>query len=333
MQPELKFFPANNGNYRYTGRIDFSNPALPRFWLPGVYITAKFAGRSCEIHLNDEEYGRYNYVSIAIDDQPAMRMELTGRSNVILIDTLNTGIHQLVICKSTESNIGYVEFAGLKCKNLLPPDPMPVRRIEFIGNSITCGTGSDPADIGCGKGKWHDQHNAYLSYGPLTARALNARWVLSAYSGIGMIRSCCGMKITMPDVIDKVNMRDNEIPWDFSKYRPDVVTICLGQNDGIQDSVKFCSAYVDFIERLRGVYPKADIICLSSPMADQRLAACMKNYITGIVAHIRNAGDTKVHSFFFLKRYNHGCDDHPNLEEHEEIAAELTSCIRNITGW
>lgn len=333
MQPALKFYTAADKNFRYTGRIDFSNPALPRFWLPGVYITTKFAGKSCEILLNDEEYGRYNYISIVIDDQPATRIQLTGKSNVIRIDTLDTGIHKLVICKSTESNIGFVEFAGLKCKKLLPPDPLPVKKIEFIGNSITCGTGNDPSAIDCGKGKWHDQHNAYLSYGPLTARALNARWALSSYSGIGMIRSCCGMEITMPDVFDKVNMRDNEIPWDFAKYQPDVVTICLGQNDGIQDSVKFCSAYVDFIEQLRLVYPKADIICLSSPMADQRLTSCMKNYLTGIVSAMRNSGDTKVHSYFFSKRYHHGCDDHPNLQEHEEIAAELTACIRKITGW
>jgi lysophospholipase L1-like esterase len=48
----------------------------------------------------------------------------------------------------------------------------------------------------------------------------------------------------MPQVFDKVNMRIDSIPWDFKQYTPDVVTITLGQNDGIQDSVAFCSDYV-----------------------------------------------------------------------------------------
>jgi hypothetical protein len=40
----MNFFPANNPNIQYTGRIDFSNPLLPRFWQPGVYIETKFIG-------------------------------------------------------------------------------------------------------------------------------------------------------------------------------------------------------------------------------------------------------------------------------------------------
>ncbi len=268
-----------------------------------------------------------------MDDGEPVRISLTAKNNVIRIDTLAAGQHKVVICKSTEANIGYLEFAGLSCKNLLPAGPLPDRRIEFIGNSITCGTGSDPSEIGCGKGQWHDQHNAYLSYGPVTARALQARWVLSSYSGIGMIHSCCGIKVAMPDIFDKINMRDNLLAWDFSRYQPDVVTICLGQNDGIQDSVKFCSAYVLFIAKLREVYPRADIVCLTSPMADARLNAVLKSYLAGIVTQARSAGDNKVHSFFFSKGFNSGCDAHPDLGEHRIIAAELTDFIRKLKNW
>jgi len=41
-------------------------------------------------------------------------------------------------------------------------------------------------------------------------------------------------------------LRGDTITWDFKAYQPDVVTICLGQNDGPkQDSTLFCSTYVD----------------------------------------------------------------------------------------
>ncbi|HWA05371.1 MAG TPA: hypothetical protein VG961_02405, partial [Ignavibacteria bacterium] len=32
-------FSAKDTRIQYTGRIDFSDPSLPRFWSPGVYIT------------------------------------------------------------------------------------------------------------------------------------------------------------------------------------------------------------------------------------------------------------------------------------------------------
>ena len=73
--------------------------------------------------------------------------------------------------------------------HFLPLSPKPVRRMEFIGNSITCGTGSDQSVVPCDKGVWQDQHNAYLSYGPAVARSFNAQWQLSAVSGIGLMHS------------------------------------------------------------------------------------------------------------------------------------------------
>ena len=36
------FFGADHPEIQYTGRIDFTNPKMPRFWTAGVYIKAKF---------------------------------------------------------------------------------------------------------------------------------------------------------------------------------------------------------------------------------------------------------------------------------------------------
>src|SRR5690606_1177863 len=306
-----------------------------RFWAPGVYIKARFEGTSCEILLNDELlYGNsHNYISIIVDDMPPVRLQLKDKNNVIrAAENLKDTIHTLLIVKATEAGIGYLEFEGIRCKKLLPLASKAERKIEFIGNSITCGMGSD-GSIPCGSGEWYDQHNAYLSYGPLTARSLNAEWILSAVSGIGMVHSCCGMKITMPQVFDKVNMRQDTIEWDFNAYQPDVVTVCLGQNDGKQDSTLFCSTYVGFLKRLRAYYPSASIVCLTSPMADETLQAVLKKYLTAVVKAVRNDGDHNVFSYFFIKKYEQGCDYHPNLSEHREIAAELTGYIKKIKKW
>ncbi|MEO6151193.1 MAG: GDSL-type esterase/lipase family protein, partial [Mucilaginibacter sp.] len=279
------FYKASDKNFQYFGRIDFSHSELPRYWAAGVYIKANFSGTSCQIVINDEViYDKdHNYISIIVDNLPVKRIKLTQKRNVI---TAATGLadtkHTITICKATESGIGYLEFVGMSCKKLLPASPKPVLKMEFIGNSITCGTGSDTKEIPCDSGTWYDQHNAYMSYGALTARALNAQWHLSSVSGIGLTKSCCGMDVVMPDVMDKINMRANTIKWDFKKYQPDVVTVCLGQNDGIVDSALFCSAYVKFVDTLRLNYPKATVVCLTSPMASPELVAVQKKYLTAI---------------------------------------------------
>jgi lysophospholipase L1-like esterase len=336
VRPEkLTLFTADNPNIQYTGRIDFADPKKPRFWAPGVYITATFEGSTCDIVVADEVLGgkTHNYLEVVVDGKPT-RLKLTSKENTLRVaENLPGKRHTLVVCKDTEAGIGYLQFVGVKCARLLPPPPKPTRKIEFIGNSITCGTGSDLSAVPCGKGEWHDQHNAYLAYGPLVARALNAQWHLSAVSGIGLVRSCCDMGIVMPEVFDKINQRANSLAWDFARYQPDVVTITLGQNDGVQDSAKFCGAYVAFIKVVRSKYPKAHLVCLTSPMADAKLMAVLQRYLTGVVSAVQASGDQAVSKFFYSRRYNSGCDNHPDLAEHQLIANELGAYLQSTLGW
>lgn len=330
------FFPADHPQIQYTGRIDFSNPKTPRFWTAGVYIQFKYKGASCEITLNDEVLhgNKYNYIEIVIDNQTPYKLKTTGKVNVIKIaEGLKNGEHTVTIVKNTEALIGYLEFVGVRCDKLIQLPAKPSRKIEFFGNSITSGMGNDLTPIPCGQGEWYDQHNAYYSYGAQVARQLNAQYHLSSESGIGLIHSCCNKPLTMPKIYDNVSFSLDTITWDFSKYQPDVVTVCLGQNDGIQDSLTFTAAYVDFLKTLRGHYPKAELICLTSPMADAKLNAVLQNYLCGIVGYMQRAGDKHVDLFFYSQRYHNGCGDHPDLEDHKKMAAELAPYIRSKMKW
>jgi lysophospholipase L1-like esterase len=331
----LKLFTADNARIQYNGRIDFSDKLKPRIWAPGVYIMAKFKGSRCEILINDEASGsNHNYLEIVIDDRAPYRVELTGKTNVLHIpEGLSASEHTILICKDTESNIGYIDFIGLRCKGLLQLPKRPKRKIEYFGDSITSGTGMDLSIVPCDKGQWFDQHNAYMSYGPRTSRTLNAQWQLTALAGVGLIHSCCNMKVLMPGIYDKVFLSENAIPWDFSKYQPDVVTVCLGQNDGPQDSTLFCGTYVKFISAIRQHYPLADIICLTSPMADSKLTPVLQRYLTGITSYVNAAGDKKVYKYFFSKQYHNGCGGHPDMDEHARIADELTAYIKQVERW
>ncbi len=333
-QEVLPLIEADHKDIQYVGRIDFANPKRPRFWSPGVYITAKFRGTACDVVLNDEVlYGNSpDFVEIAVDHQKPFRVQTTGKTNTIhAASGLSDGAHTITVCKDTEAGIGSLEFVGFRCAGLLPL-PLPKHKLEFIGDSITCGASSD-LSIPCGKGQWYDQHNAYLSYGPVTARALNAQWHQTSVSGIGLMHSCCDMKFTMPDVFGKVNLNSGTDAWDFRRYQPDAVTICLGQNDGEQDPAAFQASYLSFIHQVRAAYPKAAIICLTSPMGDAKLTAYLKENLTQIVGKMHQQGDPNVQTFFFSRSWNSGCGGHPDVAEHQQIAAELTAFLRSDLHW
>jgi lysophospholipase L1-like esterase len=330
--------PADSKYIQYTGRIDFSNPMLPRFWAPGVTIRAKFKGTYCDAVFNDEVlWGTsHNWIEVVVDDRPPVRIATTGPTNVIPVaKDLPDGVHTVTLCKDTEATVGYLEFAGFRCAGLVKPDRLPKRKIEFIGDSITCGYGNDTSAFACGQGQVYDHANAYMAYGPVAARSLNAQWVLTSYSGIGLIHSCCDIKILMPEVVDEVNLSGSGDPgkWDFKRYQPDVVTVCLGQNDGSDNPDKFREAYVDFIHTLREDYPEAQIVCLTSPMADFNLAAMMTDNLKWVVDQVNQAGDKNVHYFVLSHNHNRGCGTHPDMAEDQQIAGELATELTSVMHW
>lgn len=333
---KLNFYSPDHPLIQYTGRIDFSDPGLPRFWQPGVYIAFRFKGKECEIVLNDEVLwgNSHNYIELVVDGKEH-RLQMKSKCDTISLSPYvsGKGVHSAIVCKNTEANIGYLELAGIRCRELVKPQPKPKRKIEFIGNSITCGMGNDDSEIPCGKRNWYDQHNAWLSYGALTARNVNAQYHLSSVSGIGLMHSCCNLDIIMPTVFDKVSMRNNAIQCDFTNYQPDIVTVCLGQNDGVQDSAAFCTNYISFMRQLRQYYPKATFILLSSPMADEKLRNFLRQSINAVRSQLAQAGDNKIFTHVFEKQYIGGCDAHPSGEEHKQIARELITVIRNIMNW
>jgi hypothetical protein len=330
----ITFFSSANDAFRYVGRFDRTNPEQPRCWAPGAYIEVGFTGTFCEIELNDEvRYGNHhNYIEVIIDDLPPQRIRLRAERNVLVIgENLKPGKHKLIICKNTESAIGYIEFVGMSCASVFPLTAK-TKTIEFIGDSITCGNGCDDSQTICGEGEWFDQHNAYLSYGPSIARELNADWQICAVSGIGLTRSCCGSEAVMPQVYDRIDLCEGAF-WQASGTIPDLVVITLGQNDGLQDSTLFCDSYVRFIRHLRERYSTSKIICCASPMANEELKPVMKNYVGAVAAKMNRFGDENVFSFAYTGMYRSGCTFHPTAVEHAAIAKELLPFIRLQTGW
>lgn len=341
----------------YIGRLDKTDSVAPRQWGAGTYFTFAFNGDGAELNIADNRlYGEsYNYLEVVLDGDTIGRVKTNALLNRIVIgnaqsttaaDTainvlslsegLAAGRHTLLVCRDTECGHGYTQLLSVTAPGIEKWKPEAKHRIEFIGNSITCGMEIYDGVIPFGQGTWYDHHRAYFAYGPRTARALSSEWSLASVSGIGLIHSCCDHKIVLPQSYDKVDLAGNQIAYDFS-FQPDLVVSALGQNDGVQDSTAFATGYVDFIRTLRQKNPGAEIALISSPMANDTLRTFFRGLLPAIAAEAEAQGlagkSGKIPFHIFEKGYNAGGADHPNMAEHEVIAAEVTQFIKDEFGF
>jgi lysophospholipase L1-like esterase len=331
-QSRKGFFTADNKNIALIGRFDLTDKKSPVFMYSGSAIRTVFDGPSVEVMLKDDSLR--NMFNVLIDD--SMFVLTTNKQDgvYLLADRLNEGKHTLEIYRRTEWHGGNTTFKGFQLaegKELYPPS-VKSRVIEFIGDSYTCGYGDE--------GKSRDEHfryeteNNYLTYGALTARALDAEYTTVCRSGIGMCQGYGGdTTFTMPELYNQV-VANSDRSWNFEKFEPQVVVIDLGGNDlsAPLDSATFAESYVNFLKRIRSNYKTAGIICIAGPSNTGAEWEKWKSYLHSIV-NTYGKTDPAVSYFGFSPFEPNGSDWHPNVEEHQKMAGELIPFIRDLMKW
>ena len=243
------------------------------------HVGFSFEGTACQVFAALPNGQDHNYLQYELDGVYQKRLKVTGASGAPLVITSpSAGKHTVWLYKATEAHTGPIALLKITGQALkaLPNPKLPL--IEFIGNSITCGAAADPSEVPCGTGVYHDQHNAYMAYGPRVARALHVNFVLSSVSGIGIYRNWNSDGPNMPQVYEKLDFQEqSSVRWNFATYSPKVVSIALGTNDLSAgdgktprlpfDSARYVNTYLDFIKLVKSKYPQAQLALLSSPMA------------------------------------------------------------------
>ncbi len=320
---------ANNSNIAYIGRFDFSTPDRPVFMYSGCTIRSIFEGSYISMIIKEQSS---NYFTIIIDGQIKNIKTNSTDSVYQLANNLTPQKHSLEIIRKTEWSGGNTVFAGLyldKDARLFKPE-IKDRKIEFIGDSYTCGYGIE--------GKSHDEHfsyeteNNYTSYGSITSRNLNAEYTAVCRSGIGMVQGYGGKtEFTQPLLFDEI-IQNSKVKWNYASYQPQVVVIELGTNDVsvALDENKFVSAYLQFIEKIKSYYPNTTIICAAGPNPGGEKWILLQRMIHRVV---KESSVTNVHYFEFSSFIPNGSDWHPNTAEHQRMANELTSFIKNLKHW
>jgi lysophospholipase L1-like esterase len=338
---------------QYTGRISFANPERPAWNFPGIQIVASFEGTSLRMIAKP----RSGYFMAQIDQAEPFKVAFCGeRDSVVTLATaLPNGVHTVKLMYAIEGYEFYPEFWGFvldKDKKLVETPALPSRKIEFIGNSITCGYGNE----GLKKEEGFDYatENHYYSYASITARNLEAQHWVVARSGIGAYRNFAGPKTGNPEsnmlaqyeyvgFAWKPDLRKEATflseKWDFSRYQPDVVCINLGTNDlstPNYDLQLLKQNYQKLLKTVRHHNPKAKIVFLTGTMLYNKELELQKQLLDEVAAEAKNAGDQEVYRFDMAPIAGnewYGNDWHPNIYQDEKMAGELTAYLRSLMNW
>lgn len=344
-KPSLNIYTADHSAIGIMGRHQKGSNGSVTFAASGVEFNFRIYGTRLEATIVDEfrNGNSYNWFQVYVNGSYSHRFRtIPGRSDYVLAYQLPKGDHNIVLRKITEGQNGTNTLLRIKADSLLAYKELRKRKIEFIGDSITCGFGADSTQVACGQGLWFDQHDASATYAVRLAQKLEAQWMLSAVSGMGMFRNWNSDAPVMPDIYSGVLMEysDTATKWDFKLYQPDLVIIALGTNDfsdgggpeprAALDRQKFIQSYKGFFTQLSNKYPRAKFLLVASPMLSDERNDALQAYLQEVS---RSFDATKIELYRFKQTYASGCSYHPSSEDHAQMAEELEPVIKKFMGW
>lgn len=272
------------------------------------------------------------------------------KKNELIIEFDDIETHKIIIRKLTEN---VKTYGGIKSfttdGKITEPKDSYKPRIEFIGDSITCGfgVGTNEKD----RMFFSTEENGLLAHGYLAASQLDMELSQVSVSGICSFH-CNGLpnEFGMDELYlytDRPMQRKlgyekdgrGLTKWDFKAHPVDYVVINLGTNDAsnliwVKDIEKetnlFIKSYRNLVNMVRKSYgPKTVIICALGP-----LIYYFYKEICDIVDEVKKeTGDTNI----YIYRYQminpmdgYGALGHPSSITQEKMAKELSSFIRGL---
>ena len=350
-------YTASAENVKYLGRTYFSEDKL-YCALSGSGAEFSFNGTKCVIKIKGDSTCMGG--AAQADNQARVAIYVNGER--VVDDMVDQLIEEYTVFESetaqdvtvsvvklSESPMSTIAIEQINVTGtVIKPTAEKDLLIEFIGDSITCGYGSDdPVKENHFSTKTEDVTKAYAYK---TAQALNADYSMVSFSGYGIISGYSTndkpvTAQTVPQFYTKLgyswssngDFKPSNVEWDFTKRQPDVIVVNLGTNDDsytkteIDRREAYAAEYVTFLKLIREKNPDAKIVCTLGIMGDRlfdmvQLAA--DNYKA-------ETGDNNIYTMKFDVQNpddGYSADWHPSVTTHDKAAAKLTAELKSILG-
>ena len=353
MELSQKNFTANEQNVKLIGRTA-EDEGIRWLALSASGIEFTFTGTSAAITVvgdnmtaTPDKQARF---AVYINGERTMDEMVDSAEKIYSVfsseEAAETTVKLLKLSEAAESTMG-IKGIDVTSVGDIQPTAEKELKIEFIGDSITCGYGVDDED--------RDHHfktsteDATKAYAYKTAELLNADYSLVSYSGHGIISGYSdGKKKVTSQLVPKVYTKFaksygtynnyfnvSDIDWDFSKFQPDYVVINLGTNDdsytiGDKERVlEYAEDYVKFLKTVREKNPQAHIICSLGVMGDRLMSGVNKAFDL----YTEETGDQNISVFHFKPQdgsTGYAADWHPTAATHDIAAADLSEYIKSL---
>lgn len=357
---DINMINFNKNTARLLGRTFYDNESGTTYfnWTCSGF-EFQFTGTKVEAELvsSAEHAGNVDeqaWVAVFINDgdEPIKRFALDKiKGWYTLFEAEKADTYRVKVLKISEAQIGKTGITQLRIQGNLPTIPAEQKqhKIEFIGDSITCGYGNEAEKPEDGFKTY--QENGWDAFAAKTARKLNADFNCICSSGIGIYSSYAGEdkindSILMPMVynytdriLEQSKGKSYYTAWDFKKYVPDIIVINLGTNDGSyvrfneRRKKNFRKLYGDFLKQIReknGDYPK--ILCTLGS-----IDVYLFDEITAAVEEYQlQSGDAKIDIMKFevqIEADGIGGDFHPSTATHEKMSNKLCKKITEYMAW
>ena len=331
--------PAADSRVTFVGRTLVSPEGAVSFDWSAVTARVAFTGGYLALEAGDT--GR-DYFNVWIDREPTAEPD-----RVVVIDRDTTVVlfqqkerkpqpHKVYIQKRTEAEQGRATFCAFVADGaFLQAEGLKERYIEFVGDSYTCGYGSensvreDPFRPG--------DENPSKTYADILGRYFGADVLHLSHSGQGIDRNYndAGRGWHMPQRYLQTFDLAKEPAWGFQGRKPSITVIYLGTNDfstGRQPGFpEFKAGYIRLLQAVKAQYGEAHpILCVAPKNGPDHhdyirrvVESCgLKNvFYAGLPEEVHN-NDTDL-----------GASWHPNYTGHLKKAYVLIPVVSTITGW
>lgn len=331
--------PASDSRIEYTGRVSVDGDEVSYDW-SGVYFRVRFNGPSLAMKCSDSKNTWFNlWVDKEMSPIADKKFIVAAKDTIIVLaEGLGKGEHEVILQKRTEGEQGRITIHSFLTEGeILQTDGRKGRHIEFIGDSYTCGYGTESKS---GNDPFlAETENCNLTYAAIASRYFGADFNLVSHSGQGICRNYDDYRpgYNMPDRYSQTFDEDPASRWnpETAPYRPDLVVIYLCTNDFSTarqpHEMIFAQRYIELLNKVKANYGE-DIPVL-----------CMASNVTPFsFDHIRNAclmSGLKNISYMGMTTnvHNHtsdlGASAHPNYKGQIKVASNVIPYISSITGW
>ena len=265
-------------NVRVYGRQEPNANTVFAYW-EGAGVGVRFIGTkltlamSCSIRNSSE----LPYFQVWVDGERTLRFNITNGSGTYTVaDNLSAGEHYVRVLLTTQSFYDQIQFVtatitGTGAELLEPVYDSDQLIMDIYGDSITAGHGT----LGNESDYTFRTNDATSTYAFVTAEHFGADANVCAISGWGVYQGYnADRNGIIPRVWNFISMRTSHIWTGFADRQADIVTVALGTNDmwfwkNDMPRSLYIDAYMEFLGKLRGVYPEASFFLLHNMMDDR----------------------------------------------------------------